>query len=481
MFLILQGINNNILQIMKIRKIYFLAISVLSLAVGACKEDSAEIDYSGYTDALVQSFKLADNSNVAPDLSAVYFTINQYGKVLAGNELTGDNLVGEIFNADSLPVGTKTNRLIAEIGFSDPLKVTLYTASDTLEYSATDSIDFSKPVLMEVIAHNGINKKFYEIKVNVHTQVPDSLHWEEYVNNPLADAGTIIDQKAVTLGNTVYWLINTAAGTALYTAPISDLKTWTKEAVSIAAGADLSTLTTFANNLYLVGGDKKLLRSADGANWGVVSESTSFINLIGEYNQPNVAAQFIALVENGGGYYFAQSTDGQSWTQGAAVPARFPLSGYSNTVQYYGGTTQRIVIVGGKMADGQMTSSSWNYDGVNPWQEFKQTRLPALQGASLVSYEEDPRTEGTFWMLINGETNKNTYSKAVYVSANKGISWIEADTLYNVPANYQARAFSSVYVDANFFINVLGGENASGELNQIWRGRLNKLAFKPVE
>lgn len=481
MFLILQGINNNILQIMKIRKIYFLAVSVLSLAVSACKDDSSDYDYSGFTDALAQSFQLGNNSNVAPNLSDVYFTINQYGRVLEGNTLTGDSLVGEIFNADSLPVGANTSKLIANIGFSDPSKVTLYTATDTLEYSATDSIDFSQPVIMEVIARNGINKKFYEVKVNVHKQVPDSIHWEDYVNNPLSDAGTILDQKAVTLGNTVYWLINTAEGTALYTAPTTNLKTWAKESVAIAAGADLSTLTTFANNLYVVGGDKKLLRSADGANWGVVSESASFVNLIGEYNQPNTAAQFIALVENGGTYYFAYSTDGQNWTQDAAVPARFPLSGYSNPIQYYGGTTQRIVVVGGKMANGQLTASSWNYDGVNPWQEFKQTRLPMIQGASLIGYESDPRTQDTYWMLINGEIEYGNYSKEVYVSANKGISWMAVDTLYNMPANYEARAFSSVYVDDNFFINVLGGENAKGEINQLWRGRLNKLAFIPVE
>ena len=483
MFLILQGINNNILQIMKIRKIYFLAISVLSLALGACKEESSVIDYSGYTDALVQSFKLADNSNIAPSLSSVYFTINQYGKVLPDNSLTGDNLVGEIFNADSLPVGSKTNRMIAEIGFSDPLKVMLYTASDTIEYSATDSIDFSKPVLMEVIAHNGINKKFYQIKVNVHNQVPDSLHWQQYVANPLADAGNIIAQKAVNLGNVMYWMVNGDAGVVLYTAPVTDLQNWTKAAVTLPEPADLATLSTFANNLYMVSTDGSLLRSADGQNWGVASDAMTFKNLIGEFNKPNAAALFLGLIQNktNGGYYYAQSADGVSWTQSDTLKANFPLTGYSNPQQYFAGTRQRIVIVGGLTSKGVPTSSTWNYDGVQPWQEFSQSVLPAVQGASLISYEDSPGKEDTFWMLINGKNATNQYSNDIYVSADKGVNWIVADTLFNFPATYEPRAFSSVYVDANYFINILGGESAKGELNQIWRGRLNKLAFKPIE
>ncbi|MEG1585738.1 MAG: DUF6242 domain-containing protein [Bacteroidales bacterium] len=463
---------------MKIRKIYFLAISALTLGLGACKEDSTEIDYSGYTDALVKTFSLADNSKVAPNLSAVYFTINQYGKVLPDNKLTGDALVGEIFNADSLPVGTVTSSLIAEIGFSDPKKVTLYTASDTTEYVATDSIDFSKPVLMEVLAGNGINKKFYEIRVNVHNLVPDSIHWMQL--NPLTDAGTILSQKAVDMAGKAYWLIENASGTLLYTAPSDNLTAWTRSSANLTSGADLSTLCVFKNNLYLIS-NGALLQSADGVNWNVASAAMPFKNLIGQYGvSPNDS--LIALVADGSGYKFMNSADAAVWVDRGNVPARFPLSGYSNPVQYAGGTSQRIVIMGGELANGNYTSSTWQYDGINPWQEFRQTVLPALTGASMVTYEQSPKTKDTFWMVLGGKKTDNTYSKAIYVSPNnKGVSWLEADTLFTFPTDFTARAFTSAYVDSNYFINLLGGVDNTGELNQIWRGRLNKLVFKPVE
>jgi hypothetical protein len=468
---------------MKFRKIYLFAISVLSLAAASsCESSSSEADYSAYTDALVQSFVLSDNDSVADDLSSVYFTINQYGKVLADNSLTGDNVVGEIFNADSLPVGTKTDKLLAEIGFSDPSKVTLYTASDTIEYSSTDSIDFSKPVIMEVIARNGINKKFYEIKVNVHTQVPDSLHWEDYVANPLGDVSVIGSQKAVVVGSMAYWLVSAPSGAAtVYTATVPGMSTWAKSSASLPETADVNTLAKFDGNLYMVAKSGNLLRSANGADWGVASEAMTFVNLIGEYAQPDADAYLIAIVSQNGAYHFANSTDGTTWTLGAALDSNFPLSGYTNPISYYGGTMQRLAIVGGKKADGTLTASSWNFDGVNPWQEFKQTRLPKMQGSSVIAYETETKYPDSFWMLMNGVTADNTYSKVIYTSSNKGISWDAVDTLYTMPAGYEARAFSSVYVDSNYFINLMGGRNAGGELNQLWRGRLNKLAFKPLE
>ena len=468
---------------MKFRNAYLIVLAVFAWAVASCSDSSSsEVDYSAYTDALVQSFVLSDNDSVADDLSSVYFTINQYGKVLSGNAITGDNLVGEIFNADSLPVGTKTDKLLAEIGFSDPLSTKLYIGSDTMDYVATDTIDFSNPVILEVIARNGVNKKYYEIKVNVHTQVPDSLHWEEYVANPLSDITIIGQQKVAVIGSTAYWMVSTPSGvTSAYTSAVPGMKTWVKASASLPETADINTLATFDDNLYMVSKQGKLLRSANGTDWGIAAEQPTFVNLIGEYAQPDEEAYLIAIVNDGGTYRFAHSFDGTTWTIGDALPTNFPISGYSNPISYYGGTMQRLVLVGGKNAAGSLISSTWNYDGVHPWQEFASTRLPQMQGSSVIAYETETKYPDSFWMLMNGVKADNSYSKVIYTSTNKGISWDVVDTLYTMPTLYDARAFSSVYVDSNYFINLMGGRNSGGELNQLWRGRLNKLAFKPLE
>lgn len=467
---------------MKIRKIYFLALSVLGMLTTACKDESSETDKSGYTDALVSSFALADNDNYDISLSDVFFTIDQYGVMDEDG-----NLVGQIYNADSLPVGTETKKMLANIGFDNPSKVTLYTATDTLEYSSSDSINFSSPVKMEVIAGNGNNKKYYTIKVNVHQMLGDSIDWKLYVNDPLADAGTIVDQRALAFGSDINWYVRNTADVVLYTSPTTDLQRWTKEGVTLPAGSDpvLSSLRKFDDVLYMVDAAGNLLGSADGRGWSVVSASGQFVNLIGTINGVNGNAdRFIAIVTEGGKYYFSYSTDAANWAIDGELDSKFPISGYSNSLQYFGGTTQRIVIVGGKAQDGTLTSDSWSYDGgKNPWTALKNinSELPALQGASLFEYQSDPRYPDTYWMIMGGQLKDDSYSSTIYYSANKGISWMKASSTISLPSAFEARAFISPYVSSDFFIYLLGGQNAEGELNQIWRGRLNQLTFTPVE
>lgn len=467
---------------MKIRKIYFLAFSALAFSLGSCDKDSEEtIDTIGYTDALVNSFMLSDNAAYAKNLSGYYFTINQYGEKLADNTLTGDNLVGQIFNADSLPVGTKTSKLIAEIGFSNPSKVMLYTASDTVEYDATDSIDFSSPVLMEVIAANGVNKKFYQIKVNVHKQVPDSIHWVLYQNNPLSDAGQIVSQKAVTVGSSIYWMIENAAGVSLYVASTDDLTRWDKRDVKISQVVDLSTLCVFNGSLYLIS-DGQLIKSTDGTSWSVASQAYQFKNLIGAYDRTEKGSELIGIISDGGNYLFASSSDGTTWKQGESLDLGFPINGYSNilrTPKGDKGSMPRITIMGGVTSKNELVTGGWSYDGSN-WFPFQDGDIPALKGASMVKYQSVEKKDSC-WMLMGGELATGKYSSDIYLSGDNGVSWNKTDSLITFPANFNARAFMSVYVDANYYINLMGGKAASGELNQIWRGRLNRLAFRPVE
>lgn len=470
---------------MKIRKIYFLALSVLGLGVAACSDDTTELDESSYTDALVSAFNLADNSNVMDDLSSVYFTINQYGEP----DKDG-NLVGQIYNADSLPYGTRVDSLYAEISFSSPKSVTLYTATDTTEYSSTDSINFTRPVLMKVIAANGVNTKYYTIKVNVHQTIGDTIEWKQTVSNPLANAGTLRQQKAVPFNGSMYWYIENQNGYAVYTSALTNLNTWTAgtlQASGTAALGDLNTTKIFNNALYTVGSAGNLLVSANGTSWSAANNGYVFTNLIGTLDGVNgKASRLLGIIKENGVYYFASSTNGTTWSKEDEVPSTFPVSGFSDPIQYFGGTTQRITIVGGMTASGTLSNATWSYDGINPWANLTENMsyIPAMQGASLIPYATDPRYPDTIWMLFAGETSTtgtDTYSSSIYYSSNKGVSWSAASKAMAFPADYTARAFASVYVNSEYYIYILGGTATSGDLNQIWRGRLNQLGFTPVE
>ncbi|MDO5572182.1 MAG: DUF6242 domain-containing protein [Bacteroidales bacterium] len=465
---------------MNIKKIYLLALTLLGFTFFSCKDDNTTDDLSGYTDALCTEFVLTDNSNIMDDLSEVYFTIDQYGILEDGR------MVGQIYNADSLPVGTKVSKLLAEMTFNSPKKVMLYTsAKDSVEYSSTDSIDFSNPVTMKVTAYNNINVKYYTLKVNVHKQVGDSIDWQNFVSEPLSNAGIISSQKAVSFNGNVYWfVVNELNQNLLYTAAADDLKNWNRSTLTISGNPSMNLLSlkVFENAMYMLSENGNLYKSTNASTWNIVNTGKKFVNLIGSYTYSLSEKQFIGLVKDGEKIYFSYSNDGENWANNGEISSTFPISGYTDGAQYSGGTASTVnglVIVGGRYQNGYLSNYTWAYDG-NNWASFKPGPFMGLEGATLVTYENDPRYSNTFWLLIGGKTNLG-YTNNIYYSSNKGVSWSLVSEKFTFPSSHQARGFSSVYVDSNFFINLFGGEDKSGQFNQIWRGRLNQLAFTPVE
>ncbi len=480
---------------MKVKKIYFVAASALSLMFGSCKDSESYYDTSGLTDALVQGFTLSNNDSVAKNLGDVFFAINQYGVVLPDNELTENDLVGQIFNADSLPVGTKTDKLLAKIVSNNVERIKLYTATDTVDYYEHDTINFSKPVIMEVIAGNGFSKKFYEVKVNVHQLEGDSIHWMTRVDNPLASVNSpITAQRAVQYNGQALWFIDHAGGQLVATSPMSDLNTWETTTLNAGTPLRIESITQYGDACVALSQDgQKLMQSADGKQWSQVA-TNNFVVLIGTYNTTD-AQTLIALSEQAGVTYFAYSTDLTTWTMGDKIPDNFPVSGFSNAQQYYGGTTERLAIAGGVTAQGELISSFWNYEYAaigdatpkHTWQEFTNTVAP-FQQATLFPYTSEVGAALTetsnrdlFWMLAGGVDAEGAPIKTLYYTPNKGVGLFEARASYQAPADFVARAASPILVGEDLSFNVLGGNNAAGQFeNNIWKARLNKLVFKPI-
>ena len=49
-----------------------------------------------------------------------------------------------------------------------------------------------------------------------------------------------------------------------------------------------------------------------------------------------------------------------------------------------------------------------------------------------------------------------------------------------MPESFQGRGDASVQVDADQFLYIVGGKSSTqgNELNEVWRGRINRLGFK---
>ena len=116
---------------------------------------------------MVRSFKLKPNAYVLSALDTVFFSI--------------DLANAKIFNADSLPYGTRIDKLVVDIA-TDACKTVELTmrkndGADTIvNYltNSTDSINFANgPVNLRVVSYDGKAERNYEIKVNVHTVIAD--------------------------------------------------------------------------------------------------------------------------------------------------------------------------------------------------------------------------------------------------------------------------------------------------------------------
>ena len=54
------------------------------------------------------------------------------------------------------------------------------------------------------------------------------------------------------------------------------------------------------------------------------------------------------------------------------------------------------------------------------------------------------------------------------------------DTLVVLPAAYQARGFASMLVNKDNYLMIFGGKSTINgqDLNDIWKGRINRLGFE---
>ncbi|MCC8142863.1 MAG: kelch repeat-containing protein [Tannerellaceae bacterium] len=133
------------------------------------------------------------------------------------------------------------------------------------------------------------------------------------------------------------------------------------------------------------------------------------------------------------------------------------------------------MLVAGRDENNELLNTAWStFDGLE-WMKLTDDRanfFEQKEGAMLTLYDDK-------YYLIGGIDKDNIATKDMYVSIDKGVSWATADSLVILPEAYKARGFASIYVDDNDYMLIFGGkESRNGNvLDQIWRGRINRLGF----
>lgn len=492
--------------------IYFpLAALMLSLVFACNKKEEEESDIVVTSSIVaVKNFYLQAKPSVISNLDSVFFSIDL------------DN--GVIFNADSLPKGTDVTKLIASITFANTMtKADLIFKKDnqtdtTVNYlkNATDSIDFTHPVKLEVTAQDGVSDYTYIIKVNVHQMDPDTIVWAKMAVSQLPSRmENPVAQKTIWHDSTAYCLVEENNGS--YTLSICENLNdgnWTKQQIEFGFNPSIESLTSGSDRFWILDQQGLLYSSFDMMSW--TEEGLHLVSILGAFEDG-----VLGIKENENVFVFTQYPQPADFIE-KEVPSDFPLHQYSKleTMETDWAEGQIAFLCGGITAEGDLSSSVWAFDGAD-WAVINNSVLPALRSPMLahyVVYRDTPyvflKREFDVWLLFGGMSQDESFNNKMYLSYDNGVNWSLAPEGMQLPTNFPSLAEADVIV-ANYplstdlsdawstesgsatrteyfiegteitwncpYLFVFGGYNESRTLSTIiWRGVLNRLTFTPL-
>lgn len=484
------------------KKLIILNIAALLCVLGfcACNEKVDTPEYIA-SNVAVDTFFIQKDDNILENLDNVFFTIDLEN--------------GKIFNADSLPFGTKVNKLIPVIKLKQgasaaTLTVKTAAGTDTVhDYikNHTDSIDFSNgPVILSVTSLDEKVTKKYTINVNVHQVKADSLTWSRTERRALPSQFDIpARQHTAATAKAAYCLTLNAAGQAsMAVAANPGDANWDIYSVTLPAEADIKSFTATEDALYILT-PASMWKSTDGGrSWSDTQQAWSHI--YGAYGQCVLGA-----FKKDGNWYTA---DYPATAGTAPILPGMPVSGTSAPVAFSFPLVQtaQLLTVGGYDKDGKAINTTWGYDG-REWACLSAQPLPkALGNMCLVpffTFQVNSLWTVTDYacLLAFGGNNDSEINRTVYMSTDYGLTWAEAPASVQFPEEIPAMISSQAYVFTSTihapkaarwravggratepvtqwdcpYIYIFGGESQDGvTYNTIWRGTINRLSFKPI-
>ena len=403
---------------------------------------------------------------------------------LSGVRFTIDQLNGTIYNKDSMPFGTVIEeKVLCKLSFDSPYDIAAVLFVQPLTndsvWGTNDSIDFSSPVIITVYPLDGVSEKTYEAKVNIHQIKPDSMVWHKYTS--LISGKTFKDMKVISYNNSYYMYVSENGVCSLYESDTDDMINWKEIPLSgFPADADLSQVTEFDDDLYVISKQGGLYYSSAGQNsatgqiWTQVDNAPSVKALLGYLPQNPIngrAAIISGIIAENDVIRFASMTNDREWKTGTVVPETFPISGYSG-FNYESMHHPRIIIASGRDSKNGLSNKAWStMDGLS-WVSMSNdiATFSPREGAAVSLYDN-------CFFLVGGLDASGKALSDIYYSKDYGVTW--SDTMYVMPENYPARGFSSVIVDKNNYMLLFGGKAGKDTniLSELWRGRINRLGF----
>ncbi len=489
-------------------------------AMVACNSsDEPDVMYTA-SDTMISGFNIGANEDLLANLDSVFFSIDQVN--------------ARIFNADSLPYGTRINGLIPVITYTSASEVELHIPRKNMSDSivnylehTTDTVDFSNgPVKIRIVSLDKSAERTYTLSVNVHKVKTDTLIWDRAQQSNLPSTFMVPTAQHTTATASDVYCLTSYQGRYCVAKTQNPALSWSLKEVDFSFVPRLETFTGTDNALYIISTDNKLFRSTDGLNWEATSQTMQ--NIYGNYG-----TELWGSRQDSGRWMRVSYPTGKV----EPIEDNFPVADVSQTINYTFemSAASQMIMTGGRLASGVVTGDTWGYDGTT-WAKLSNKPLPeALANAVVVPYYVE-KTNTNRWTVYResvliamfGQKADGTLNDTVYISPDFGMSWKKAGSELQMPKNIPARKnaqgfvystsinsetysrslmsqwrdmpmkklpFGSAFVERRQaratkpitewecpYIYVFGGEDAAGNTyNTLWRGVIRQFTFKPVQ
>ena len=432
-----------------------------------------------YSDAVITSFSLGnlnkytvtENSDGTTTTTKTTFSASSYKFII-------DQVKREIYNNDSLPIGTDVAHVLCSISTVNngvALFEDLEEPDTYYYYISSDSIDFTSPRTVRVMSSDANGYTDYTIKVNVHKEDGDKFVWHQQESSDVVKAMNGL--KSLYHNDNIYLFGDLDGKTQVIR--IKNGTQWERIAQSMDFSSDAwKNVATTMYAFFLYDGGV-IFKSTDADTWTQVNYQSEqpIKQLIGadSYELYALSAENQIMVSADGGANWKVEKDDKPTMLPSEeiVMVNYPV--------YLADNCEQIIMVGNRAEgtgdnyaavwrkivdfDNVALGSIWTYMDRGSQDDYV---LPRRTNYNLLCYEDG--------LLAFGKANNEGGKPYVEIfqSRDNGITWKEKKTSYAFPENLNNTAkttISSVVDDeGNIWLFCVG----TGE---VWKGRLNRVAW----
>lgn len=422
-----------------------------------------------YDDAAITAFGIATAKLYVQTPDTTYWTTTTD---VADYPFEIDHQNGTIINRDSLPVGVDPTKLLVSYSSKNSSIVGIMpvgeTSRDSLRYLlTTDSLDFTTPRLITVIASDGSGYRDYTVTVNIHKEYGDSCYWSQPVVN--ADIAKMNHAKAICLGSDICVVGTDGATTSIVKWNTSYPSGASTTATTLGTDA-YKNIAVMGNNAYILD-NGKLLSTPDFANYTEIATATSLRQLIG------AGTSTLYAIDNDGN--IAKSDDlGATWTtetidEDATLLPTEELATVCTTYSY-ADDCDYLILAGNRNSTAYPTdtyakvwrkidtgsSSKWVYIDFDRSNKYP---LKQMENICMMKYGDN--------ILELGKSS--TGYSGLLESRDGGITW-KTNQFVSLPDGFDGTSTSCAVATTDSQNMIWIVKLDSG---QIWKGRQNKMGW----